>query len=756
MLEREVENLLEQKLRLLDWVVDVGDPNRQVYRQGPRTQEEKERLRINGFTKFPDFILYANNRKDPIAIIETKRTEYKNLEEAKEQGLRYANALKAKFLFLYNANRVISYYVPTQENLFINDNELNELIDLGTLEKFRSNRIDTDNKAEIKSKSDLINIFKIANNKLREAGISIGISRFTEFSNLLFLKLISELNIERNYNLPKNLLWDTYKDMEDEALLSYINNTVITGFNKRFDCELFTQLKITDTTKLKEIVEKLESVDLAKIDTDIKGDAFEYFIQKYNQGNNDLGEYFTPRHIVRFLNDIAKPIFGEKVYDPFCGTGGMLIVAFERMKQELINKNIFNEDNLNKLREKSIYGGEISDTSRITKMNMILSGDGHSNIEQQNSFGTPVSSKYNVVMSNIPFNMDVTDKQAELYQPIIKNGNAVAILHMLKSLENNPNSRACVIVPDAVLNDTSMKDLREHIVRTGKLIGIISLPCGVFMPYTEAKTSILILRKNPPKTQSVFFYKVRNDGFTLTTRRRPKSGINDLDEFISLHEKMLDCMYCDEIGSDKLTYIKRKKILDDGNNSLLLINYISKKKSGYISLDEVLEKVKEENSEGYKTASITKSQIWGMPLGEELWGENFYSVTSTSNLKYSVVDQKWISYNPARANIGSFGINMSKNKLSVSSAYPVFKTKDETRFIPEYVYLEIRYNQEVKEEIAERSYGTIRQNLPPQEFLKIQIRDIGIEEQKRIVKDFVCKYNRYKKLEDDLLNFKII
>lgn len=93
----------------------------------------------------------------------------------------------------------------------------------------------------------------------------------------------------------------------------------------------------------------------------------------------------------------------------------------------------------------------------------------------------------------------------------------------MKSLNNNKKSRACVIVPDAVLNDTSMIDLRKHIVETGKSIGIISLLCKVFMPYTEAKTNILIFRNSPePKTDSVFFYKVKNDGYTLTTRGRPK------------------------------------------------------------------------------------------------------------------------------------------------------------------------------------------------------------------------------------------
>ena len=439
MLEREVENLLEQQLRKLNWKLEVGQKYRQVYRQQPRSTDEINNLKTSGSVKFPDFILYESDKvAEPIAIIETKRPEYKDLEQAKNQGMLYAKALKAKFLFLYNANRFITYYVPSEENLFVDGIELTELVSLEDLRKFQGNKLILNETAEIKSKSDLINVFKVANDKLREAGVNAGIARFAEFSNLLFLKLVSELNNERHYNISKPYLWETYRSMASDVMLQYINATVIPGLNTLFDSSeaqpLFTPLRIKNSLKLKEIVNKLDTLDLKKIDTDIKGDAFEYFIQKYNQTNNDLGEYFTPRHIVKFLNDIVKPTFGDKIYDPFCGTGGMLIVAFEKILSELRDNGLLDEYNLSSLRENTIWGSEISDTSRIAKMNMILSGDGHSNIKQQDSFSNPVSDKYSVVISNIPFNMDVNEKQAQLYKPYIKKGNSVSILHILKSL----------------------------------------------------------------------------------------------------------------------------------------------------------------------------------------------------------------------------------------------------------------------------------------------------------------------------------
>jgi type I restriction enzyme M protein len=85
---------------------------------------------------------------------------------------------------------------------------------------------------------------------------------------------------------------------------------------------------------LREIIDKLEPLSLSSIDSDIKGDAFEYFLRAYSgQKGNDLGEYFTPRHIVKFMVKIANPQFEEKIYDPFCGTGGMLTESYKHIKK---------------------------------------------------------------------------------------------------------------------------------------------------------------------------------------------------------------------------------------------------------------------------------------------------------------------------------------------------------------------------------------------------------------------------------------
>jgi type I restriction enzyme M protein len=136
----------------------------------------------------------------------------------------------------------------------------------------------------------------------------------------------------------------------------------------------------------------------------VKGEAFEYFLQQYNAGGKDLGEYFTPRHAIRNLVAILQPRFKDKIYDPFCGTGGMLIECFKYVSERIK----FDPENINIL-SNCFYGNEITNVARITKMNMILFGDGHNNVQQRDTFQHPVDNEHDLIITNIPFGFDDID-----------------------------------------------------------------------------------------------------------------------------------------------------------------------------------------------------------------------------------------------------------------------------------------------------------------------------------------------------------
>ncbi|ETO16291.1 Type I restriction-modification system methyltransferase subunit [Reticulomyxa filosa] len=167
--------------------------------------------------------------------------------------------------------------------------------------------------------------------------------RFSEFANILFLKLLSEGN-EKSW-------WSDIKSQSNDYIINEIDPLV-----------------------------------LSSIDSDIKGDAFEYFLEKTTSTENDLGEYFTPRNVVKTIINLVDPKFKETVYDPFCGTGGFLTESFNYIKE---NNIIEGEEDLKRLKQETIYGREVTATARIAKMNMILHGDGHAGIQQINTLSNP-------------------------------------------------------------------------------------------------------------------------------------------------------------------------------------------------------------------------------------------------------------------------------------------------------------------------------------------------------------------------------
>lgn len=122
----------------------------------------------------------------------------------------------------------------------------------------------------------------------------------------------------------------------------------------------------------------------------MKQTTFEYFLKASASTKNDLGEYFTPRHIVKTMVRLVNPQIGEKIYDPFCGTGGFLIESFRYIQRNMATGN---EELQKILRKSTIYGNEITNTARITKMKDFwyfdVKSDGYSLDNHRRKLNTP-------------------------------------------------------------------------------------------------------------------------------------------------------------------------------------------------------------------------------------------------------------------------------------------------------------------------------------------------------------------------------
>jgi type I restriction enzyme M protein len=372
------------------------------------------------------------------------------------------------------------------------------------------------------SRNNLIRAFADSNNILRSEGLRAGIERFSEFSNILFLKLLSE-NEQASY-------WNLMKTLPDNKLISTMNDLVIKEIENKYGGNVFVPVSIQNPSTLRKIINRIDPLALSTIDTDIKGDAFEYFLKQTTSTQNELGEYFTPRNVVKLIINMIEPKFKEKIYDPFCGTGGFLTEAFNYIKD---NNSVEKKEDFKKLKEETFYGSEITITARIAKMNMILHGEAYAGIKQIDSLANPIDGQYDVVVTNIPFSQ--TTEHGSLYYNGIakKHGDSVCVLHCLKALKKS--GRMALIVPEGFLFRKDLARVREFLLSKSKLQIIVSLPKGTFSPHTGVKTDILYFTDaHKINTQKNYWYfDAKNIGVTLDSRKRKLDGMNDFNKINS-------------------------------------------------------------------------------------------------------------------------------------------------------------------------------------------------------------------------------
>ena len=579
-LEASTRLLIDRNLENLGWKLTGKDQN--VYCEQPRTEAEKKKL--GG--KRPDYVLYSKESDKPLIVIEAKK-KGSRIDTALEQGISYARAIDAPLVFATDGVFCKAFHTVANRPPILNGEEIDEFIrEALALRYLTSYEVNTVSPKVQYDRKELIRIFDEANNMLRGEGLRAGIERFGEFANILFLKLISESEqIKRESGIQTKFdiacSWDSIKQIPSSARIEYINKTVYDKLNALYNTDIFTPLQIRDASILKEIMDKLDPLMLTDVDSDVKGDAFEYFLKASTSTKNDLGEYFTPRHIVKTMVRLVNPQIGETVYDPFCGTGGFLIESF----RHVYNNMARTEANLKTLRESTVYGNEITNTARITKMNMILAGDGHSNIAMKDSLANPVDGTttytdengvvhhngFDIVLANMPYSQKT--KHGSLYDLPSTNGDSICVQHCMKSINSAAeNGRMALVVPEGFLFRKDLAKTREYLLDHCQLQSIISLPQGVFLPYTGVKTDIIYATKvnkkikSSEKKKNFWYFDVKSDGYTLDNHRRKLDTSSDLakyEEYRKLDEEQTADMM--KVGFEVISLDKVRR------NSFILV-----------------------------------------------------------------------------------------------------------------------------------------------------------------------------------------
>ena len=264
------------------------------------------------------------------------------------------------------------------------------------------------------------------------------------------------------------------------------------------------------------------------------GDAFEYLLSVLGS-QGDAGQFRTPRHIIDFIVAVIDPKKDETILDPACGTAGFLISSYKH----ILKSNIDDEGNSTLTPDEkgtlaaNFKGYDISpDMVRLSLVNLYLHGFVEPHIAEYDTLTS--EERWNeyadVILANPPFMSPKGGiRPHRRFSVQSKRSEVLFVDYMAEHL--TPTGRAGIIVPEGIIfqSQTAYKQLRKMLVEN-YLVAVISLPAGVFQPYSGVKTSILLLDKAlANKTDRIAFFKVENDGFDLGAQRR-EIAENDLPQ----------------------------------------------------------------------------------------------------------------------------------------------------------------------------------------------------------------------------------
>lgn len=379
-------------------------------------------------------------------------------------------------------------------------------------------------------------------------------------------RLKNPLNAEGNYTtIPRgHFRWSVWaKGLSGEALVRFVRDEVFAFFAEMGESAAHNfmhgaRLSIDEPTVLTQVVNLVDGLRLDQSDSDTKGDLFEHVLRQIKQAG-ELGQFRTPRHIIRAIVAMVDPKVGETIYDPAVGTAGFLVAAYNHMRLAHSSPSAVVEaeqdgkvqrrglgDKLSKaqvsaLQTATFFGNDVDPKMvRLATMNLTLRGLPNVPILLRNVLTTTLDAErkaelglpadgYHVVLANPPFSGRV-DKDRIVEDVKIGSTTATELLflkYMVDSLR--PGGRAAVVVPEGVLfgSTGAHKELRRQLVENNRVEAVLSLPGGVFQPYSGVKTSVLFIRKGG-RTEHVQFLHADNDGYKMDANHDASIEADDL------------------------------------------------------------------------------------------------------------------------------------------------------------------------------------------------------------------------------------
>jgi len=485
------------------------------------------------------------------------------------------------------------------------------------------------------------------------------------------------------------------------------------------------------------------------------GDAFEYLLSVLGS-QGEAGQFRTPRHIIDFIVDIVDPKKDESVLDPACGTAGFLISSYKHIIRSNTDKqghNTLTPDEKGRLAQ-NFKGYDISpDMVRLSLVNMYLHGFTDPHIYEYDTLTS--QDRWNeyadVILANPPF-MSPTGgiRPHNRFSVQSKRSEVLFVDYMAEHL--TPSGRAGIIVPEGIIfqSQAAYRRLRKMLVEE-YLVAVVSLPAGVFNPYSGVKTSILILdRLAAKKSDAIFFIKIKSDGTDLGTRRR-ETETSDLPG-----AKVQIAKYLQTIREEKAItqfeplvgfIVKKDRVAAQGDYNLSGeryqedIVYLSEFHS--VGIGAIFERSGKEKANDrllpimsitMKDGLIDQSQKFKKRIASE----------DISSYKVVFKDELVVGF---PIDEGVIGFLTQYEMAAVSPAYGIWRIRPDMKDVVDTSFLEmvLRSSRAIRV-YKSKMQGAVsrRRSIPTDIFVDIQIPLPPLEEQKKIV----AEIEGYKKVID--------
>lgn len=356
-------------------------------------------------------------------------------------------------------------------------------------------------------------------------------------------------NPDSDRDVPyNNLRWHNFVNFEAEKMYQTISKDAFvfikslnegkeSAYSRFMESATFL---IPNPRTLVKIVEGVDKLDMNNRDT--MGDVYEYILSKMAATGNN-GQFRTPRHIIRMMVELMQPTLKDTICDPAMGSAGFIVESAkyitEHYKQELLKK-----ENADHYKNRMLHGFDTDQTMlRIGAMNLMLHGVDNPDIEYKDSLSTDNTDteRYTLCLANPPFAGSIDKEAISKSLLAISNTKKTELLFVaLFTRMLAVGGRCASIVPDGVLfgNSTGHKAVRRELIDHQRLQAVISMPSGVFQPYSGVSTAILIFTKtNAGGTDKVWFYDMKADGFSLDQKRDPVPQ-NDIPDVIARYRNL--------------------------------------------------------------------------------------------------------------------------------------------------------------------------------------------------------------------------